>query len=161
MIRALAICGVSIAIFTGCDDSLELCQPTVCGTGRANEKTNGENTGTYNMYEAFFRYLFSNNVSGAQQNAEGYFLKIKGKDPSPAFLARFKGHSPPIKEASAFVEGEGLEFRIDDCKQIDDDTFEITGGYYEGNLSASGGSYRLTCKNGKWIVKAVGAHWVS
>lgn len=113
------------------------------------------------MYEAFFRFLFINNASSAQQNAAGYFLKIKEKDSSQEFLTRFSGHLPPVKAASAFVEGEGLEFRIDDCKQIDNDTFEITGGNYEGYLSASGGKYRLTCKNGEWIVKSDGSQWVS
>jgi len=161
MIRALATFAAAVALFTGCDDSPDICQPTVCNDGRVNEKLTDENTARYNMYEAFFRYLFNNNVSGAQQNAAGYFLKIKEKDPSLEFLARFRGHSPPVNAASAFVEGEGLEFRIDDCKQINNDTFEISGGYYEGNLSASGGKYRLTCKNGEWIVKSVGSQWVS
>lgn len=161
MIRALAMFAAAVAIFTGCDDSPDICQPTVCNNGQVSEILADEKTAIYNMYEAFFSYLFINNVSGAQQNATAYYLKIKEKDPSQEFLSRFRGHSPPIKEASAFVEGEGLEFRIDDCKQIDDDTFEITGGYYEGNLSASGGKYRLTCKNGEWNVKSVGSHWVS
>lgn len=53
--------------------------------------------------EAVFRYQFEHNASGAQQKAKAYFLKIHNKDPSDEFLARFKGHTPPVKKGSDFA----------------------------------------------------------
>ena len=60
---------------------------------------------TLDLFETFFRYTFKNNGSGEKQNAEAYFLEIDGENPSPEFLARFKGHSPPVKKGSEFVMG--------------------------------------------------------
>ena len=126
---------------------------------------------TLDLFEAFFRYKFDNNHSGAQQNAETYFLEIEGEDPSPKFLARFKGHSPPVKKGSEFVmarsievEGEtlivgnGFLFRIDSYEQMGSsiNRVEISGGYSEGNLSASWASYIWVRKEGKWELESVG-----
>lgn len=61
------------------------------------------------LFETFFRYKFENNASAQQQDAEAYFLEIEGEDPSPEFLARFKGHSPPVKKGSEFVMGDRIE----------------------------------------------------
>ncbi len=111
---------------------------------------------TLDLFETFFRYKFENNPSGAKKNAAAYFLQIEKKDPSPKFLARFKGHTPPIKKGSEFVMGKGLLFRIDGYKQVDKNSVEIRGGYSEGNLSASWASYTWVRKNGKWVLKSVG-----
>ena len=126
---------------------------------------------TLDLFEAFFRYKFDNNHSGAQQDAEAYFLEIEGEDPSPEFLARFKGHSPPVKNGSEFVlarsievEGEtlivgnGVLFRIDSYEQMGSskNRIEISGGYSEGDLSASWASYIWVRKEGKWELESVG-----
>ena len=60
------------------------------------------------LFETFFRYKFENNASAQKQDAEAYFLEIEGENPSPEFLARFKGHSPPVKKGSEFVMGGGI-----------------------------------------------------
>jgi hypothetical protein len=114
------------------------------------------------IYEAVFRHLFQHNVSGAQQNAKGYFLTINGDDPTLEFLKRFEKHKPPVAAGSTFkvLEG-GLKFRIDSLKWIDDDTAELQGGYYEGNLSASTNLYRVARKDGRWIVVEDQQQWVS
>ena len=38
--------------------------------------TNWE-TDMYDLFEAYFKYIFNNNVSGAKQNAKTYFIKIR------------------------------------------------------------------------------------
>ena len=116
------------------------------------------------LFEAFFRYKFDNNRSGSQENAEAYFLEIQGEDPSPEFLARFKGHSPPVKKGSEFVmwsefvRGNGLLFRIDSYKRFGlfGNLAKISGGYSEGDLSVSWGSYIWVKRKEKWELEFVG-----
>ncbi len=144
-----------------------------------NLSTFGNNQKVLDAFEAFFRYKFENNDSGAQQNAEAYFLEIAGKDPSSDFLARFDGHAPRVKKGSEFIEGSmflregediiennGILFRIDSCKWvglgwITRNHVEIYGGYYEGWLSASGNSYIWVRKKGKWTLKSKGIGWIA
>jgi hypothetical protein len=111
--------------------------------------------------EALFRFQFLHNKSAVQQKAKAYFLSIEGKDPANEFLARFKRHQPEVRLGSAFQEGEGLKFRIESLTWIDDSTVEARGGYYEGNLSASGNLYRIVRKDGKWIVESDKLEWIS
>lgn len=123
------------------------------------------------LFETFFRYKFENNSSAQKQDAEGYFLEIEGEDPSPEFFARFKGHSPPVKKGSEFVmggsividgeaptEGNGLLFRIDRYQWIGlfGNCVKISGGYSEGNLSASWASYIWIRRKGKWELEFIG-----
>ena len=123
------------------------------------------------LFEVFFRYKFENNASAQQQDAEAYFLEIAGEDPSPEFLARFKGHSPPVKKGSEFVmggslviegeaptEGNGLLFRIDSYQWIGlfGNCVKISGGYSEGDLSASWASYIWIRRKGKWELEFIG-----
>ena len=124
---------------------------------------------TFDLFEAFFRYKFDHNSSGSQQNAEAYFLEIEGEDPSPEFLARFKGHSPPVKRGSEFVmwsefvKGNGLLFRIDSYNQFGlfGNRAKISGGYAEGDLSASWGSYIWVKRKGKWELEFVGSQSIA
>ena len=130
------------------------------------------------LFEAFFRYKFENNHSGAQQGAEGYFLQIEGKDPSLEFMARFAGHSPPVRKGSEFVSewvtipqddgtvlfsgrNNGLLFRIDSCQWVGwgwftRDHVEICGGYDEASLSASSASYIWKRDRFGWALDSVG-----
>ena len=123
------------------------------------------------LFEVFFRYKFENNASAQKQDAEAYFLEIEGEDPSPEFLARFKGHSPPVKKGSEFVmggsiviegeapmEGNGLLFRIDSYQWIGPfgNCVKISGGYSEGNLSASWASYIWIRRKRKWKLEFIG-----
>ena len=127
---------------------------------------------TLDLFEVFFRYKFKNNASAQQQDAEAYFLEIEGEDPSPEFLARFKGHSPPVKKGSEFVmgggiviegavptEGNGLLFRIDSYRWVGvfGNCVKISGGYSEGDLSASWASYIWIRRKGKWKLEFIGA----
>ncbi len=99
--------------------------------------------------EATFRYQFEHNVSG--KNQKTYYLLLFGKDPSPEFLARFKDNQPPVRKGSDFTEGE-IKFKVVDIERISDTKVKVYGGYYEGNVSASGSNYNVELKDGKWIV---------
>lgn len=111
--------------------------------------------------EALLRHQFKRNASGAQQNAKAFFIQIDDKDPDDAFLKRFNGHSPPVRLGSQFRVGDGLLFHVEAFKWIDANTVEASGGYYEGNLSSSGNSYRLERKNGAWHVTVDKMNWIS
>jgi len=111
--------------------------------------------------EAVFRYQFKNNASAAQQNASAYFLSIDNRDAPKDLLNRFKGQNPPVKVGSGFSVGKGVKFRINSLKWIDKVTVEVEGGYYEGNVSASGNIYRLLRQDGTWKVIAKQGQWIS
>ena len=111
--------------------------------------------------ETVFRYLFEHNASAAQQNAAAYFLSINQQDAPAELLDRFVGHSPPVKPGSQFREGNGLKFRIDTINWLDKRTVEIEGGYYEGNVSASGNTYVLRRQKGSWRVIKKKPGWIS
>ena len=119
------------------------------------------------------------NASGQQQRTGAYFLEVtdlkSGKqiDPSPAFLKRFAGHKPrvaAVSQCSASADkgvrdkktGEqGLIFSVDDIYWISETQVRVGGGYYEAGLSASGNTYTLEKKNGKWVVVKDVMNWIS
>ena len=128
------------------------------------------------LFEVFFRYKFENNASAQKQDAEAYFLEIDGEDPSPEFLARFEGHSPPVKKGSEFVmessiviegevpmEGNGLLFRIDSYRWVGlfKNCVKISGGYSEGELSASWASHIWIRRKGKWELEFIGVRAIA
>ncbi|MHC4388356.1 MAG: hypothetical protein ACYSX1_07090, partial [Planctomycetota bacterium] len=104
---------------------------------------------------------FEHNASAAQQNAAAYFLTINQQDAPAELLGRFAGHSPPVKPRSEFREGNGLLFRIGSLVWSDKRTVEIEGGYYEGNVSASGNTYVLQRQEGIWRVVKKKPGWIS
>jgi hypothetical protein len=127
--------------------------------------------------EATFRYQFGKNASGQQQRAKSYYLAIsadgKSGDPDDAFMKRFVGNEPPVKKRSecdtsaqkGVVDkktGEsGLVFSTGPIKWVSDTEAEISGGYYEAGLSASGNTYYLKKADGKWKVIKNVMHWIS
>jgi len=111
--------------------------------------------------ETTFRYQFENNVSGQQQKAPAYFLSLFGKDPAPEFLKRFAGHKPPVRKGSEFEIFKGIKFSVTLIKRVTRDKVEVSGGYYEAGLSASGNTYVLEKKNGRWTVTKKILRWIS
>lgn len=105
------------------------------------------------IHEAVFRHQFTKNSSAVQQKAKAYFLSIGGKDPKAEFLKRFEGHQPPVRVGSEFKEREGLKFNITAVKWIDDNTVEVSGGYFEHGKSSSSNRYHVVRKGGKWRVE--------
>ncbi len=111
--------------------------------------------------EAVFRFQFGNNASGVQRKAPGYYLELFKADPDAGFLARFKNNEPPVGKASDFKQGQGLIFRVDKIKLVGKDRVEVEGGYYEGNLSASGVTFTVERKDGRWTVTNARRSWIS
>lgn len=125
--------------------------------------------------EAVFRYQFDHTASGQQKTAKVYFLGVgeKATDPSDEFMKRFADHKPPVRKASAshFVRGKGLldkktgerglAFRNTLIKWISDTEVEVSGGYYETELSSSGNTYTVQKENGKWKVTKSKVNWIS
>ena len=109
----------------------------------------------WDVYEVLFHHQFVHNASVAQRTAKAYCLLIDGADPPAGFLRRFAAHAPPIKAGSAW-QGTDLKFHIDKAQWVDDNAVEARGGFSErlpsGGANASGNSYRVERKNGKWIV---------
>ena len=129
--------------------------------------------------EATFRYQFVKNASGQQQSAQVYFLSViaPGKkvaeDPSDEFMKRFAGQKPRVakhsESKSSMDEGvrdrktgeRGLSFHVGEVRWKSDTAVEVDGGYYEAGLSASGNTYFLRKKKGKWVVERDVMHWIS
>ncbi len=131
----------------------DLIAPSYLGTDRSAELDN--------VFEALFRHQFQHNASGDQQEAAAYFLSIKNSDPSPEFMKRFCGHTPPVTNGSEFQTGKGLNFRIDSWQWKSDNEIELTGGYYEAGTSSSGNRYVLARKDGQWVVESDEMEWIS
>jgi len=55
----------------------------------------------------------------------------------------------------------GLIFTIDSVRCADTSRCEVEGGYYEAGLSASGNTYFLEKRDGKWVVVRDTMHWIS
>jgi len=127
--------------------------------------------------EATFRYQFGKNASGQQQAAKNFYLAVpgggKGTDPDDAFMKRFAGNKPTVKRLSECDSSDdkgvvdkktgerGLIFTTGAIKWVSDTEVEISGGYYEAGLSASGNTYFLKKVDGKWKVIKDVMHWIS
>jgi hypothetical protein len=120
--------------------------------------------------ESVFRHQFGHNASGIRQKAKTYYLAlgslINKRDPSSQFMQRFKGHKPSVEGASLAEQRygrirDGLIFYIEEIRWINENEVEVSGGYYEGNMSSSGNKYQVVRKNGKWAVKKDTRIWIS
>lgn len=122
-----------------------------------------------NIRESVFRYRLEH----AQGNGP-FFLSIDGKDPSDTFMARFAALNKAVKkESNSYVKKEvlglrdrstdehGVSFSVGPISWLSTDRVEVTGGTYCGSLCADGGIYRLTKKNGHWMVVEYEEQWVS
>ena len=132
--------------------------------------------------EVVFRYQFSHNASGQQQSAQVYFLGLfvagdslrQGHyvDPSDNLMTRFRGNEPLVKRYSQCVESingvfdafsgaRGLLFRIESIREINTKEAEVTGGYFEAGLSASGNIYTVKRIADRWTVVKDVMLWIS
>jgi hypothetical protein len=111
--------------------------------------------------EAMFRHLIAANASGGGRDARAYFLSIEDRDPPDELLARFAAQRPPVRPGSQFTPGEGLLLEVRGIRQLDATSAEAIGEYYEANLSAGGGTYRLRRRAETWVVVAGGIEWLS
>lgn len=139
------------------------------GLGGVCYAANGRLSDDNAIREAAYRYMFQHNASSLRQNAAVYFLAIRGEgnklgDPSQELMGRFAGNKPPVKKWSESqlspemgvvdkASGErGLIFETGQIKWLSRTQAEITGGYYEGNMSASKSTFTVVKQSGKWVV---------
>jgi hypothetical protein len=122
--------------------------------------------------EVVFRHLFRKNASGAQQEAGIYCLKVRNRDPDPAFLARFHDIATPVRKASdcqvsshgvfeKTTHRSGLLFRVESVTWTNADGAKASGGYFEGSESASGNTYSLERHASAWRVVRDVMNWIS
>lgn len=148
--------------------------------------TNGDNWPPLSnddaVREAVFLYQFGNNASGQQQGAKVFFLSVKtyssvsgawgNGDPGTFLLLHFGDRTPPVRPFSrctTSVNGvfdretgeRGLLFNVAEIRYVADGQAEVEGGYFEAGLSASGNTYYLERRNGKWVVVRDVMHWIS
>jgi hypothetical protein len=108
------------------------------------------------VLEAVFRYQFAHNASGIQQAAARYCISFPGdKAPSEGFLSRFARNLPPVAAADQCdrTTGKDLFFQAKAIEWEGDSTAVVHGGYWEGNLSSSGETFRVVREEGRWVVK--------
>jgi len=110
-----------------------------------------------NICELVLRTQFERNASYPGV----YCIEIDGKDPSDEFLARFKGHQPPVKKGSEFILGQDLKFSVYNFKWLNNWTVEVGGDFSWEGLDGSGCTYHIIRKNGRWTIKRTFNHWIS
>ena len=168
-----SICIVVVACMVNAAGVASLAAPTTAPTTRPSTAP-ARSAAEDDIREATYRYQFLHNASGLQQKADVYFLSLgeKDTDPSDAFMKRFADHKPTVKKVSSSAGrlggvrdkdtgGKGLIFRVAQIKWVSETEAEVSGGYYEGGLSASGNTYYLKKENGKWVVTRSEMHWIS
>jgi len=126
--------------------------------------------------EALYRHQIGNNASGGQRNVAALCLAV-GKpngvvDPPASLLARFGGDNPPVKGVSGCrwdnvhwtdraTGGHAVVHYIAGLSCSSAVRCIASGGYLEGNLSASGNEYVLERRNGRWQVTSDRMNWIS
>jgi hypothetical protein len=122
---------------------------------------------------AVAKYAFDHNGSAGQRNVGYFFLSVNDNPPEQAFLDRFKDESPTVlsvewasrdEERSVIHKDDkqpGLIFHLDSIKWIDGKKVEVSWGYSEGPLSASGNFATVEYLNGEWVVTSDEMDWVS
>jgi hypothetical protein len=145
-----------------------------CDAAHAAPPAAGGQPGTTNaveidVAEAAFRHLFAHNESGAQSEAAFFCVgQIRAKKfaaVSDELLHRLQSSSKPVvnygdcpgsKDSSIRspkAPGTGLIFFLDAIHCSSNSACEVTGGYYEGNLSSSKNTLKLVKEGGGWVVQ--------
>lgn len=126
--------------------------------------------------EAVFRYQFRHNASGLQQESGVYCLSLtygEPTDPPDELMKRFIDQKPTVRKASKCVVDPmrgvqdsvtgkpGIILFAAEIDWISANTVDVWGGYYGGLLSASGNTYRVVRRNGRWKVVEDRMNWIS
>jgi hypothetical protein len=114
----------------------------------------------WDICEAVLRHQIFHSAAVGRATATAY-VKVEGCNPTGAFLARFQTHKPPVMAGWRFSRGSGVLYRIGGIKRTGEDSAEVYGGYYEGFFSASGNTYYVNRKDGKWVIDRDEMHWIS
>ena len=97
------------------------------------------------VFEALLRHFYG------EHRYEGYFVLIRGNDPSDEFLTRFADLDPRFDKGSRFPpapRGKARRWEIEDTVWIDELTVDVTVTIHMTGTSI----YRLSNKGGKWSV---------
>lgn len=124
--------------------------------------------------EAVFRHQFRHNSSIQGSKAAVYCLSVEnGADPSDDLVKRFEGYEPAVRKVSdcstdpfkGVVEKStgkrGIVFRVKSIKWISSTKAEVSGGYFEYGLSASGNTYFVKKSKAGWRVAKDTMNWLS
>jgi hypothetical protein len=126
-----------------------------------------QSTEELDVLESVFRYQFDHNGSGrTKSDLHWIFLAVEAdRDPPHSLLSRFLGNLPPVEPVSQAeggsrewgvarkgAKGEGIIFEATAIRRLDDDTFEVDGGYYHSNRSSSENRYRVERHGDRWVV---------
>jgi hypothetical protein len=104
-----------------------------------------------------------------------FYISVEDKDPSEDLLKRFADIPRIVKaESGAMVASEGAEpscrkgptarqitFYVEKIRWRSKTSVQLDGGYHCGLLCASGVTYRLRLKSGKWTIVKEKANWFS
>ena len=134
----------------------------ICGVAvTAQPKASTTQSSQDDVREAVFRWQFENNKAGVPRGAAFFCLSLNGRDPTTAFMKRFKGYRTPLKKISQCdISGAGVTsgksaggvvFKVEDGMMSDSEAI-LTGGYFLDGLGASGNQYTVKKINGKWKV---------
>ena len=121
-------------------------------------------TDKLDICEAIFRYQFK---APYISKFAAICLQVEGNDPPPAFLDRFRDHTPPVIKGSRCVEGivegkgKGVKLHIDRIYQLDKDSVIVSGEAGTVMAGSSHDTYKLSRKDGKWRVDETVQHDVS
>ncbi len=127
-----------------------------------------------NIREAVLRYMFENNSSAMQQDADLYFIAVGARtDPTQDLLKRFKGNQPPVKPVSAATHfgwggvkdrasgAKGLIFTVKEIDWISDTQVLVTGEYFEDSESTERSQYKVLFEDDQWVVTETEMEWIS
>lgn len=114
----------------------------------------------WDICEAVLRHQIFKSAAAGRGKAAAY-VKVQGRNPTGAFLDRFRDHEPPVRAGWQFSFRGGVQYHIGVIERMGEDAAAVSGGYYEGNLSASGNIYYVVRKDGKWVVERDERHWIS
>lgn len=100
-------------------------------------------------------------------------LEHDWKDPTDRFMQRFRLDKPAVRKVSlhTFQDAKGvidpqtgkrgIIYYVSRIRWLSKTEVEVKGGFYVGKLASSGNTYRLTLKNGRWLVTKDVMDWVS
>jgi hypothetical protein len=121
--------------------------------------------------ESVFRHQLGHNAAG-EKSPPVVCFEVDGGDPAPELLRRFADVDAVVRAVSACSSSgqgvfdmttaqQGLLFRVGPLHWNDDGSATVGGGYYAGSLSASGNTYTVERKDGRWKVVKDVMRWIS
>lgn len=114
--------------------------------------------------EAVLRNLMSDELPGHRPPGEIYCISVEGAgDPEKDFLARFRGHTPPLRVGSDCIGGfrqvvenrtgrPASSLHLGKIHWTDRFSAEMSASWACGPLCGYGGSFVIERKGGRWVV---------